>query len=223
MLVDCRLPIDPANPERALVALGGPIADWGRITRREVIRGLGGRAPMWMYEVAGHRDLYRFDGAGQPKVGVLDAAIGDFVVVCPYAHQPRSSATNGYPMPPNWRTPSRPIYAFAVASVEPRIATDLREFTPLHVPEQVLRELSSGISPVLVKRKLLVWATPKNRSGTRWEMNGWALDVFDMKGLAGINGGGSAWFVVDQPRIEGPPGNRYPVLHGVRALRSLLR
>jgi hypothetical protein len=220
ILADCRFPVDPANPERALMGLGS-VVDWGLVTRREPVWSAESER-MMMYEVEGSRERYRFDGAGLPQVGVLDAAVGDLVVVCPFTRA-ATSGSKGPLLPPAWRVPSRPIYAFAPASVVPRIATDLRALAPLHVPESVLRDMAVDIPRELASRTLLVWAKPTTTSGPSWEMNGWTMEAGDLSGAASVVAGRPSWFVVDRPRVGGSPANLRPILHGVRALPSLLR
>jgi len=214
ILADCRFPVDPARPGGPLVESGRGVVDWGPITRRQEVRTADGMHETVLYEVQGNRDRYLVDSAGMTGLGILDAAVGELLVVCPFSRPVAGS--------PGTTTSS--IYAFAPAAVVPRIATDLRALDPVHVPEATLRALTPGIVQVLVGRALLVLARPVKLSETSWEMNGWTLEVSDLALVDARPAEGRAlWLVVDRLRLEGAPGSHRPVLHGVRALGSLLR
>jgi predicted Ser/Thr protein kinase len=219
VIADCRFPVDPARPDPAL-GRWGAIVDWGPITRREDVLGLDadGEHPMTMFEVDGARGRYRFDGTSAPRLGALDAAVGDLVVICPFA-MPAAAEVDHRTLPPGWRAPSVPVYAFAPTSTAPQIATALASIAPLHVPDSALRGLADD-AHVPRDRPLLVWARPRKALGARWDMGGWTLDATDLSGADLLAPNQPIWLVVDHPMIEGT--DRRPVLHGIVALRRML-
>ncbi|MBS1117918.1 MAG: Serine/threonine protein kinase [Deltaproteobacteria bacterium] len=223
VLADCRFPVDPAHPDPAL-APRGTIVDWGRVTRRESVLGTGadGEHAMAMYEIDGARARYRLDGdSAAARLGSLDAAIGDLIVVCPY-DLPSAAEVDHRTLPPGWRAPSPPVYAFAPTSSPPQIATTLAVMAPLHVPESLLRGLAGGTAKPPRDRALLVWAKPRQVAGARWDMGGWTLDATDLRGADLLAVGRPLWLVTDRTVIEDTGAGHRAVLHGVIALRRLL-
>ncbi|MBL8624104.1 MAG: hypothetical protein JNK64_22535, partial [Myxococcales bacterium] len=210
MLADCRFPVDPARPDPALA---GAIVDWGPVVRHERVVGVGkdGEAPMSMFEVRGARGSYRFDGDRQGKLGSLAVADGELVVVCPF-ELPPTSLVDRRELPPGWRSPSVPVYAFAPTRAVPRVATELAALAPLHVAESVIRAGPPD-------RALLVWARPRARDGDRVDMGGWTLDAAGLTGDP-LRLDQPIWLVVEHPVVEA--GGRGITLRGVVARRRLL-
>jgi len=210
MLADCRFPVDPARPDPALA---GAIVDWGPVIRHERVVGVGpdGEAPMSMFEVRGARGSYRFDGDRLGKLGSLAVADGELVVVCPF-ELPPTSLVDRRALPPGWRSPSVPVYAFAPTRAAPRVATELAALAPLHVVESVIRAGPPD-------RALLVWARPRARDGDRVDMGGWILDAAGLTGDP-LRLDQPIWLVVDHPLVEA--GGRGITLRGVVARRRLL-
>ncbi|MBP6843810.1 MAG: hypothetical protein KA201_08700, partial [Kofleriaceae bacterium] len=210
MLADGRFPVDPARPDPALA---GAIVDWGPVIRHERVVGVGpdGEAPMSMFEVRGARGSYRFDGDRLGKLGSLAVADGELVVVCPF-ELPPTSLVDRRALPPGWRSPSVPVYAFAPTRAAPRVATELAALAPLHVVESVIRAGPPD-------RALLVWARPRARDGDRVDMGGWILDAAGLTGDP-LRLDQPIWLVVDHPLVEA--GGRGITLRGVVARRRLL-
>jgi hypothetical protein len=181
--------------------------------------GKDGEHTMLMYEIAGARRRYRFDGdAFASRLGTLDAAVGDIIVVCPFA-LPAVADVDHRELPPGWRAPSPPIYAFAPTTSAPAISTRLADLSPLHVPDSTLRTPTS-IPP---RRNLLVFATPKKQLDSDshlWDMGGWLLDPSDLPADSAnlLSANRALWLVVDRPVVR----DSQATLHGVVALRRIL-
>jgi hypothetical protein len=177
---------------------------------------------MLMYEIQGARRRYRFDGdAFAARLGTLDASVGDLIVVCPFA-LPATAEVDHRELPPGWRSPSPPIYAFAPTHSAPAIATSLASFSPLHIPAAALRTPTT----LPAHRNLLVFATPlkhlnsNSNSNSNWDMGGWLLDPSDLPSdsAALLSADHPVWLVVDRPVLR----DGHVTLHGVVALRRIL-
>ncbi len=215
MLADCRFPVDPARPD---AALAGAIVDWGPVIRHERVVGVGhdGEAAMSMFEIRGARGTYRFDGDRLGKLGSLAVAAGELVVVCPF-ELPPTSLVDRRELPPGWRSPTVPVYAFAPTRAAPRIATELAALAPLHVAESAVRAGAPGVS----ERALLVWARPRSRAGDRVDMGGWTLDAAGLTGDP-LRLDQPIWLVIDRPTVEAGDGGQRVTARGRVARRRLL-
>jgi hypothetical protein len=169
-----------------------------------------------MFEIAGARGHYRFDGDSAARLGSLDAAVGDLIVVCPFG-LPASDEVDHRALTAGWRAPAVPVYAFAPTSSAPRIATALAKLAPLHVPDAALRGIASDAS-VPRDRTLVVWAHPRKTDGDRWDMGGWDLDASTLTGAELLAIDRPVWLVVDRPTINGDRAT----LRGVIAFSRML-
>ncbi len=149
-------------------------ADWGRVVRWEEIEvGVGGRTmKKLMYEVKGVRRSYVFDGrAHDQTLGSLDAAVGEWVVLCP------GEDVDIYVMPAGWGAVNA-TEAYLPVAKEPRI------------PADEVRTLKGASGRVLVR------VAPKARVDGGWEMGGWVVGD-GVKGADKIREDHEIWAVVD--------------------------
>ncbi len=204
----CRIPVDPAHPDPKL---GRPIADWGRVTRRELATlHLGNRA--WkspLYEVKGYRGTYRFTADHwENTIGIMDAKIGSWVVLCV------DQMSDLYQLPPNWKQPLATLTALVPVSRPPRVDL-IRKYNPLHTYDLAFkRDGGYGKTSLDTSRRFLVRAKPEEKSGPhRFDMSRWWIDVPPGTPGAGLVAVGKRrWFVVENLRFEDQPDGSKPRL-----------
>ncbi len=203
LLESCTLPADPGRPDPRE---RNP-ADWGRITRREIIEAQLGenRVPILMYELEGARGTYRFEGrlAPWPRDAYFDLAVGQLALRCPDTMRGEEEI-DIYKMPPAW-SPLRHAGTVTPIAHAPRFAGQ----APLALqPGQMTNK---GLP---TDRAILVVTTPRAQVDGRWDMGGWMLDPATMQHADRLAVGRTIWLIVDQPEDVG--GHR--VLRGVAAM-----
>jgi hypothetical protein len=193
----CGIPVDPAKPEPRTRQ---PVADWGRVTRREVVRArVGGRDDLLIaYEVQGARGIYRFNGMQRSQsIGILDVPAGGWVALC------ESDRSTLYKMPPSWSFPMSALEGMLALTAPPRVG-EIAHLAPIHTEDVALER--AGISGKLsldAARRYLVHATVKAADGARWKMRQWWIDVpAGIPGAALVAAGRSLWFVIERPVFE---------------------
>ncbi len=211
----CRIPVDPAKPDPKL---GRPIADWGRVTRRELATlKLGNRSELRpLYEVKGFRGTYRFTADHwENTVGVMDAKVGQWVVLCV------DQMSDRYELPANWQQPLAVLTAMVPVSRAPRV-DEIAKLNPLHEYDLAFRRDGGyGKTSLDTSRRFLVRAKVEGKDGNRYDMSQWWIDV-----PPGTPGGGQVavgkrlWFVVEKLTFEDQADGSKPRLV-VRAVHVL--
>ncbi len=210
----CRIPTDAAKPGPEAGRHG--VADWGKVTRRELVQlKLGNRAHFApIYEVKGLRGTYRFTADHwENTVGVMDAKLGQWVVLCV------DQMSDLYDTPPEWQKPLATLTAMVPVSRPPRV-DEIAKWNPLHVSDLAFRRDGGyGKTSMDVSRKYFFRAKLESyEGGTRWDMSGWWMDVpANIKGANLVAAGKRLWFVVEGLTFEEPADGSKPRLV-VRAL-----
>lgn len=209
-LAFCKLPIDPAKPDPAYGR--GQILDWGRITRRELVRAtfLDRDEQLFLYEARGARGTYRFEGGQHSNtLGMLDVQPGQLVVLCEGTREPSEL----HKLPPAWGTSLNLMDAVLPVSEPPRLA-QIAKLAPLHVDAARLRrDGSNGQITLATDRRYLVLATVRAADGARWDMDDWWLEVpAGVPGAQLVGAGARLWFVVEKPALEQHPNGKQPRL-----------
>jgi len=195
----CRIPIDAAKPGPEAGRHG--VADWGKVTRRELgMLKLGNRthqAPL--YEVKGFRGTYRFTADHwENTVGVMDAKVGGWVVLCV------DQMSDLYELPPGWQNPLVTLAAMVAVSRPPRV-DEIAKWNPLHISDLAFRRDGGyGKTSMDTSRRYLLRAKlESHEGGTRWDMSRWWLDVpATIPGANLVGAGKRLWFVVDGITFE---------------------
>jgi predicted Ser/Thr protein kinase len=214
-LDDCILPVDPRHPD----PLQHGAADWGPITRKEVIEidspVVGqGRIALLLYELRGARATYHVEGrlGASARNALYDLALGQLVIRCPDTSHPEDNTL--YKLPPSWPGPMQYTGLLLAVRHPPRIATDL-------APRNLLHLTASQLTKALPDdRTILVAATPSKQVDALWDMGGWSLDPADLGHADRLVAGRQVWLIVDQPRDLEVGTKRRRVLHGVDVLTA---
>ena len=210
----CRIPVDAAKPGPEPGRHG--VADWGKVTRRELgVLKLGNRshhAPL--YEVKGFRGTYRFTADHwENTVGVMDARVGQWVVLCV------DQMSDLYDLPPGWQKPLATLSAMVPVSRPPRV-DEIAKWNPLHISDLALRRDGGyGKTSLDTSRRYLLRAKLEaHEGGIRWDMSKWWLDVpANVPGANLVAAGKRLWFVVEDLKFEEQADGSAPRLV-VRAL-----
>lgn len=195
----CRIPIDAANPGPEKGRHG--VADWGKVTRRELVQLKLGNRPHFapMYEVKGFRGTYRFTADHwENTVGVMDQKVGGWVVLCV------DQMSDLYDTPPEWAKPLATLTAMVPVSRMPR-TDEIAKWNPQHISELALRRDGGyGKTSLDTSRRFLFRSKlESHEGGTRWDMSGWWMDVpANIKGANLIAAGKRLWFVVEDLKFE---------------------
>lgn len=205
----CRIPVDAAKPGPEAGRHG--VADWGKVTRRELgLLKLGNRthhAPL--YEVKGFRGTYRFTADHwENTVGVMDAKVGSWVVVCV------DQMSDLYELPPGWQNPLATLTAMVPVSRPPRV-DEIAKWNPLHISDLALRRDGGyGKTSLDVSRRYLLRAKlESHEGGIRWDMSSWWMDVpANVPGANLVAAGKRLWFVVEGLTFEEPADGSKPRL-----------
>ncbi len=205
----CRIPVDAAKPGPEPGRHG--VADWGKVTRRELgVLKLGSRthqAPL--YEVKGFRGTYRFTADHwENTVGVMDAKVGQWVVLCV------DQMSDLYELPPGWQNPLATLSAMVPVSRPPRV-DEIAKWNPLHISDLSLRRDGGyGKTSLDTSRRYLLRAKlESHEGGIRWDMSSWWLDIpatVPGANLAAV--GKRLWFVVEGLKFEEPADGSKPRL-----------
>jgi hypothetical protein len=216
----CRLSADPAHPP--LVNDDMFMADWGKVARKERLTVPGNNAladdeTLTMYEVRGARRAYRIDGdhpgAHDPK---LEAAVGDWVLVCenvePPDRDPFGRDSIGPRLPASWQ-PRERTGAWHRIARPPRIAQK-RKWNPIHTTKNkffwAIRDVKWPFPDgayVVTRAEVLA-----DLGGGRFEIDAqqrsdektsWVLEVPpEVRGRALLGAGRVAWVVAGHPRFD---------------------
>ena len=205
----CRIPVDAAKPGPEPGRHG--VADWGKVTRRELgLLKLGNRthhAPL--YEVKGFRGTYRFTADHwENTVGVMDAKVGSWVVLCV------DQMSDLYELPAGWQNPLATLTAMVPVSRPPRV-DEIAKWNPLHISELALRRDGGyGKTSLDVSRRYLLRAKlESHEGGIRWDMSSWWMDVpANIPGANLATAGKRLWFVVEGLKFEEPADGSKPRL-----------